>query len=274
MLGKLVKHDFKSCARDVAIVYLVAGILALTTVAFLVFDFGQGKIVSSILLLVVCAVAVLITFVSVIRNFVRTMYGDRGYLTHALPVRSSSLILSKWITSSAWILLSYIFLYAAFFSVYYYLSDNSGSDLYDMIMMMLETMEFVPSQKILVGMVIAVAVKSFIHIFAIVIFIFFAITLGHVRPFHKLGGVGPVLYFFGSYYIVTTIGKGLSKLSELYFTIQDSGVGFTFSNAVADIVKDYGGGALRLTETYVQVIAAIVLFLITTDLVDRKVNIK
>ncbi|MCR5040492.1 MAG: hypothetical protein K6C36_00180 [Clostridia bacterium] len=274
MLGKLIKHDFKSGASDVGIVYLIAGIVALTMVAFLVFDFGQGKIVSSVLLLIVCAVAVLVTFISVIRNFSKTMYGDRGYLTHALPVKSSSLIFSKWFVSTVWVLISYLMLYIAFFCVYNYLSDSSGSDMYDMIMMMLETMEFVPSQKILTGMIIAVGFKGLINMASLVIFIFFAITMGYVRPFHKLGGVGQVLYFFGTYYIVRIIGKGLSKLAELYFTIQDSGLGFTFSDAVAEIVKEYGGGAMRLTETYVQIIAAIVLFIITTDLVDRKVNIK
>lgn len=274
MLGKLIKHDFKTGASNVAGVYLAAGIAAVTMLIFLLFDFGPGKIVSSLALLAVSVVAIIITFVSIISNFSRSMYGDQGYLTHALPVKSSSLVFSKWLTASFWILVSYCFFYAAAISVYMYLSENSGSDIYDMVMNLLQQMDFVPSGKILRGMVITVGLQGLFRIIALVIFIFFAITLSYVRPFHKLGGIGSVLYFFGVYYIITAIAKGISKLVEVYITFQDSGVGFTFSSDVADIVKQYGGGALGLTETYVKIIASILIFMVTTELVDRKVNIK
>ncbi len=274
MLGKLIKHELRSGAADVAKIYIAAGIVALLMAVFLVFDFGMAKIASSLALLAIGVIAVIITIVSIIKNFSDSMFGDRGYLTNALPVKSSALLFAKLFGAFIWLSLSYLFVYISVISVAAYLTDNTGSSLLDLFLQLLDQLDYMPSDKVLYSYVSFYIFTWLIRSFAFIMNVFFAVTLSCVRPFHKLGGIGTILYFFGAYFLVSAIGKGLSKLAELYITFQDTGAGFTFSREVVDIVTSYGGTHIALTAVYVKIIATVVFFMITTDLIDRKVNIK
>lgn len=98
MLGKLIKYEFKACARYFLPIYLAAVVTAVIV--------GLGMTVESewlktILLILGISVGVaycIITYIVVIKRFAQSIYGDEGYLTNTLPVSSSKIILSKTIT--------------------------------------------------------------------------------------------------------------------------------------------------------------------------------
>lgn len=123
MLGKLIKHEWKSVYKIGCVI--LAAILAVTllgciflrtpligflfteTNEFSMQDFGlllMGimSFVVYVLLLMAAVYGIMIYFGV---HFYRTMYTDEGYLTHTLPVTSHQLLISKTLVSGIWMLL-------------------------------------------------------------------------------------------------------------------------------------------------------------------------
>ena len=127
MLSKLLKYDFKSLSKTIFPIYLVSLLLALLTRGvnmladkFNVFSIPSGFI-SAIFVIVLIAIPIM-TFVFTILKFYQNLIKDEGYLMHTLPVSKHSLILSKTISSTAFILLSFIMsILFLFVGVYGYL---------------------------------------------------------------------------------------------------------------------------------------------------------
>lgn len=114
MLSKLLKYDFKSLSKILIPVYLVSLLLALLTRVinmlanqFNVFSVPSGFI-SGIFVVVLIAIPIA-TFIFTILKFYQNLIKDEGYLMHTLPVSKNSLILSKTISSTVFIILSFVF---------------------------------------------------------------------------------------------------------------------------------------------------------------------
>ncbi len=113
MLGKLIKHEFRNSARQMAALLAVLAVLT-------VFGFAAGNTISyanrnnldvsavSVLIEVVFMLSVfaiyIIVFVNQCESYYKTMYSLRGYLTHTLPATELELLVSKLIVSFLWIL--------------------------------------------------------------------------------------------------------------------------------------------------------------------------
>ncbi len=114
MLGKLLKYDFKSLAKLLVPVYLVSLLLAIFTriinllaEEFSIFSVPSGFI--SMIFVVVLVAIPIATFIFTIIRFYQNLIKDEGYLMHTLPVSKNHLILSKTISSTFFILLSFVF---------------------------------------------------------------------------------------------------------------------------------------------------------------------
>ena len=59
------------------------------------------------------ASVMMLTAFLVIQRFYRTVYGDEGYLTHTLPVKSRDIIISKTVSAFLWIVLSAVVAFAS-----------------------------------------------------------------------------------------------------------------------------------------------------------------
>ena len=128
MLSKLLKYDFKSLSKTIFPIYLVSLLLALLTRGvnmladkFNVFSIPSGFI-SAIFVIVLIAIPIM-TFVFTILKFYQNLIKDEGYLMHTLPVSKHSLILSKTISSTTFILLSFImsilFLFVGVYGIWF-----------------------------------------------------------------------------------------------------------------------------------------------------------
>ena len=96
MFGKLLKHDFFATGRFMAVVYAVFAIVAVYLVGSVHFSGNEldsiGEMLSYIALCLIAFVNFILTAVVVMSNFQKTLYGDQGYLTFTLPVKSSSVL--------------------------------------------------------------------------------------------------------------------------------------------------------------------------------------
>ena len=115
MLGKLIKHEFKSTARMFAALYgvvlvitlILKGIVEVQTV-FKVDNTVLNMITAvTIIAFVLGIIAIFLgSFVLVIKRFYDNMLKDEGYLSFTLPVRMGEHIAGKSIVGFAWMVIS------------------------------------------------------------------------------------------------------------------------------------------------------------------------
>ena len=99
MLGKLLKYDLKDLLKSISVFYILSFIGAVLTRIFC-------SLTNTIIIEIIKQVCMGFMFSmlasslinTLMRNWVRfkqTLYGDESYLTHTLPVKKSTLYLSK-----------------------------------------------------------------------------------------------------------------------------------------------------------------------------------
>ncbi len=298
MLGKLTKNSFKANMSSVSNVYLAMGIIGIIMLALLFIDWtkwgdtgiGLGlviKIIASSALCIAAAVGIIMTLTGIIGEYKRNMFGAEGHLTMTLPVRSSTLLLSKWIAGSFWVIVSYLVLCFCAFGSFIYIVKHSvdivqGNDMYysvyELVIEMLEQLCYsagiaTPSIAVILSLASIYAFDGAIRLIVFVLLIFFSITMSHCRPFHKAGKFGNILYFFGSFLAVSVFSSMITKFIKIYIIISETAYTFTLSEAEVAAAWDLGFGAYAITNLYCTAIAAVFVFLITTVLVDRHVNV-
>lgn len=121
MTGKLIKYEFRSALRLIAIVWaalLAAAIflgIILRTMGFVSAEAPKGvfvfvdmffSVVPPLLYGALFIAMLVITVIVVVLRFYRGLLGDEGYLMHTLPVKPWQLITAKGVVASTVILIS------------------------------------------------------------------------------------------------------------------------------------------------------------------------
>lgn len=113
MLGKLLKYEFKTTGKLILIFYgvhlittfLCAIILATGNVASgktpnILFSIASALFFVAYLL--TAFALFIVVFIYLCTHFYKTMYSSQGYLTHTLPVTSTSILCTKLFTAFCW----------------------------------------------------------------------------------------------------------------------------------------------------------------------------
>lgn len=100
MLAKLMKYDLKSLLKGVLPIYLIGIVLAIVSRLFdvLVDHLSFLSITAGFMLFFFILAMIAIPFFTlgiVVMKYYNTMVKDEAYLTHTLPVKKSTLVLSK-----------------------------------------------------------------------------------------------------------------------------------------------------------------------------------
>lgn len=275
MIGKLIKHDLKAGARRMGNIYLAALIASVAMVISAFLESGLLRFLSSMVVVVVAFIAVIMTFASVIFGANKSLFGREGYLTQTLPVKTSSLIFSKWFTSSIWLLISYLFVIVAFISVFvYWTSENQeGAQVYDMINSVLQTFG-VGAEAVYQKSLMIQAIIGLFNMSIFVMYILFAITLSNIRPFHKLGTMGVILYLAVIVFAVQGISYGLESLCDVTLIIEQSGMSMTVSQTAVAQAEMTGASVIGFTGVYFKTIVTVFLYILTVQLTETKINLK
>lgn len=298
MLGKLTKNTFKAHASAISRIYVAMGIIGVVMLVLMLVDWtkwgdtgiGLGlaiKCLASGALCITALIGIIMTYVAVFSEFSRSMYSKEGHLTMTLPVKSSSLLLSKWLSGSFWVILSYTtFCLCAGGSALYIIKhslnlvqdDELYSTVFDLIKEMLEQIFaaagiVAPSMGVLLNLVSVYAFDGAVRACVFVLIVYFAISLSHSRPFNKAGKFGTILYFFGGTFIINTFASIITKLVKIYFIISDEYYTFTLSEKQVQKAWSCGCGAYSITNLYATVIISVALFLLVAYVIDRKVNV-
>ena len=119
MLGKLTKYEFKATARVLLPAYLALLLVTVLGKVLLAVPPVQEALNGAIAgffvviyMLMIMGVLFLTFFISV-QRFYKNLLGDEGYLMHTLPVKVSTHIWAKLLTSGVWYLASGVLVVAA-----------------------------------------------------------------------------------------------------------------------------------------------------------------
>lgn len=124
MLGKLIKHEFKDTAKLMLLLYALFTVITLigtivlsaNTRAAQVSDFSKILLIVLMIFYMLSIFALfIVTYVYIAIHFYKTMFSSQGYLTHTLPVKTSTVFHIKLGVSLVWLLCSMALLILSIF---------------------------------------------------------------------------------------------------------------------------------------------------------------
>ncbi|MDD6219604.1 MAG: hypothetical protein PUB85_01225 [Clostridia bacterium] len=270
MLGKLVKNEIKASAHTMANIYIAALVtIGIMLLAYLV-DINWLSGLATIALIFIAIIALIITFVGVIANFYKTLYGPQGYLSFTLPVSSSQLLASKAIVAFLWMIVSYAVSIALFIGVYMYVTSLIGENNIEMIKMVINMFRSLPTEVAIKEYLVLMLFVVFIQLAFLISELFFAITFANTRVLQKLGAAAPIIVFF-AVYIICQICIFLMT-SYVPITVAPGENGLVFS--MGETMMQSGGMSMGISGVIFELLATAGLFVATGWLMKEKVNIK
>ena len=130
MLGKLMKHEFKTTSKVILPLYLILVVLTIFARIFAqsLFTAENPNIDSigfglfgglSVILYILGLFAVSIaSFIYLLVRFYKNLFGDEGYLMHTLPVTSWELLSSKLLVAFIWNLVESLLIAFSIFCIF------------------------------------------------------------------------------------------------------------------------------------------------------------
>ncbi len=273
MLGKLLKHEIRHSARYTMAIYAAAFAAMAVTGISLLLDSGWLGVLSCVALYVVGFASVVVTLVSVIKNFYDTLFSRQGYLTLTLPVKGSTLLLSKIIVSFIWIVVSFCVMALTLLMIFFYGKERSGGTMDSMweIISVSGILDMLPSAGAIIKFVAIVTVLVISTIITYVGYVFFTVTLANTRPLQSHPKFYGGMIFFGIMTVVNALGNKLTELLPLTINVGTERVylSFTQMGAEPDVLISYGIGG-----TIFSGLVAVGLLFATGYIIENKVNIK
>lgn len=273
MLGKLLKHEIRHSARYTMVIYIAiaafTGVIGLAMLS----DTTWLGIMACFGLYIAGMAGVVITLVSIIKNFYDTLYGRQGYLTFTLPVKCSTLLLSKVLVSFMWIIVSFVVMVLTYAVIYFYAKDKTDSILsnFGSIFTISGLSEYLPSGAVIAQLVIVLAVLALMTILTYVGYVYFTVTVANTRHFQAHPKFFGGLVFFGLFFTVTVISNKLTEVVPLTFNVTPDKVFFAFQDmfSVENVLLSYGIGG-----TVFSALVAVGLLAATGYIMEHKVNLK
>lgn len=270
MLGKLIKNEFKANIHTIGMIYVVAAAAILVMMAAFIVKITWLSALATIVLIGTGILAIVMTFVSVVSNFKKTLFGGQGYLSFTLPVTSGQLLAAKTITSFYWMLLSYALAAGIFVGVYLYATAMIGEDVKMALQMITMMFDGLPDGATVKLVIALVALIVFIRIVVLIAQLYFAITISNTRIMQKLGGFSTVVVFFVVFIVMQVISILLAQYVPLTIVITGEGVFYSTTSTMADPL----GLSFGIAGTIFNVVCAAGLFVSTARLMNTKINIK
>ncbi len=253
---KLLKYEWKACARTclplygaIILVALINRLLYSDAVSDLLF--GIPAVVMSMLYAVIFAAVFVTTAVILVQRFYKSLLGDEGYLMFTLPVSVTQHIFSKAIMAIVMCILSCI---AAFLSICLLTHGVNPFAFFSELSALPYMFE---------GFVWLVLCG-----FAVVMFIYLCIALGHLAKKHRL------LMAFVWYFVLST---AVQILGVLVVMAGGNAVSESTARSIGMFWESMGSGAVHfvmLMLCLVSAAAAAICFAGTRYILVHKLNLE
>ena len=277
MLGRLLKHEFKSYGFSMGIIFLAGGLMALFMKILSMLPYNDNARDGIQMLMVFGFVLVMLLMniavqVMIVVRFYSTTVSDQAYLTWTLPAKTSTIIWSKLLGGLFWRLICVAVIAVMgviFFIGSYWLwhEELTGMFLYGDItpgMMLHEAIKELAgnvSSKEIAGFVLYY-ISAFIWSIAGLLLIYMCIGIG------QLFGKYRVVASIGFYFLIMIVVQIISTIGVAVI----SGISYNVSNSDSVFMGRYGF-IPSIISLAVALIASVVIFVITNILFDRHLNL-
>ena len=267
MLVKLMKHEFKATFRT----YLTinAGVILLSILLGVSINFENDFLVGLLTLgwIGFLGAAPIICIIQCIRIFTKDLFSPIGYLSLTLPVKTSLLLLSKFIVLILWTLGTYLTMFASSFLFVIIAVPDALANL-DQVLAQLQiaiAQLGIPPEIYLTSIVSFIV--SLISTMMLIGVCTTVVRLGNFAKGHNF--ISIVVYFVTSYvlsFIVQTICVGFTRQSFTLFDLLDRS--YYYHEAIAGIMTS------NMISIVLYTMVAIGAFFVTVYLIDNKIEIQ
>ena len=273
MFGKLLKHEIRHSARYNLVIYVIALAVLLVMGLSLITESTALGVISCFAIYITGFATVVVTLVSVIKNFYDTLFSRQGYLTLTLPVRGSSLLASKVLVSFLWIIIGFVLMAVMWGSIFIYVRHQTH-DTFDVIKILLfdsGLLELLPSGFVVVQVLVIIALIALTKILTYVSYIYFAVTVANTRALQSHPKLFGGSVFFAVMLVISRISNILTEKIPFTFFVTSEKAFFAFEpmGSVDGAFISYGIGGTIFTG-----IVAVLLLVCTGYIIEKKVNIR
>lgn len=278
MFGKLLKNEFISTGRIMGILYAVV----LVIMGYLLGSYyigrnaaeadpSNGQLVGIFLLMMISFCSFILTTVVMITNFQKTLYGDQGYLSFTLPVKSTSLLASKVLVSTIWYVAAFLCLLGTVAITFVVLKEDVlGEESYGLLEQMLPMVLGGKSVTTMITSALISMITIFIRFAIVAIEVYFAISLANTRLFQKHYLLWTIIFSGAIVYVI----EGITTLITRNFVF-----GLSVENNTYRLITDFKnmslyGNYVDLAGLMISVVAGVAFFFATRYVMKNKVNIR
>ncbi len=273
MLGKLIKHELHHSARYTMSIYIAVIVISAVMGLSLFSSATWLGVMSCFALYAAGFITVIITLVSVIKNFYDTLFGRQGYLTLTLPVKCSKLLISKVIVSFMWIVASFVIMALTLVMIFFYAKEKSSGyfTLVSDAISLSGILEMLPSASTVVSLLFVAALWAVVTIFTYVSFVYFTVTVANTRVLQSHPKILGGLVFLCIFSFNNTVGNILTQYIPFTFNVGNDKVFFAFEQMgkVEESLLSYGVGGTLFSALF-----AFGLLWLTGYILENKVNLK
>lgn len=273
MFGKLLKNEIRHSARYNLVIYCVALAACLLMVLSLFTESTGFGLLGCLTLYIIGIATVMVTLVSVIKNFYDSLFSKQGYLTLSLPVKGSSLLLSKVLVSFLSIIVGFSIMAVTWLLILFYVKKQSGTDI-EMIKGLIGDfgiLEFLPTGSVIAEVAFVLAILGVSKMLTYVGYIYFTVTVANTKQFQSHPKLFGLLTLFAIMIVSSKIENLLTSNLPLTFfvTAKDAFFSFEPMGSVPGALMSYGVGG-----TIFSALFALALLFATGYIIENKVNIK
>ncbi len=205
MFIKLLKHEFRATRRTVPFIYLATMFMILVNLLTRQLDIGWVSGFMMIMMIGFGAVQILMTYIVVFARYYKNLYNSEGYLTHTLPVPPRKLLASKAVVAFFWLLISYILMAGVIVTTLILIISEQAHNL-SLPQVLDQLIAGSGIQKTYFYAAAAgFAAYLLLAIANLLAQVYFAITVGNLAVFHKMGIAAPILAYLSVYFAQQTL---------------------------------------------------------------------
>ena len=273
MLGKVLKHEFKSTGKLLVPLNLILiGITIIGMVVLRLNVFSNDSMallaIGFMLLYILGLLAVaIVSFIYIAIRFYKSMFGAEGYLTHTLPVSNMAILNSKLLVALCWYTICIMLTIISVVSLICAGFSGMGTPIvWSVILSQIELVAGVSVPVLAVwilGLIIVSSLSGILMIYA-------SLSIGQLFNKYKVPAA------IVAYIVLYIINQVISTLITMKISVDsiDESIVLT-TTATGSATLDMAGiyGPLALTSVVEALIFAVVYYIITYFICKKKLNL-
>ncbi|MEF9990536.1 MAG: ABC transporter permease [Romboutsia sp.] len=263
MLGKLLKYELKANVRIFIPLYIAILSVSIINGFSLSTELFQMQNIATFILVGLMVALAVITIVLIVQRFNKNLLGDEGYLMFTLPVSSRKLILSKFISSLIWSVCSVIVAMLSFMLITM-IVGRGEIRISDYINIIKEFIQIISINSFWL-LLLEIAFMMFCTYSIFVFTVYLALSMGQLPIFNKFRNGASLVSFF--------------VINVVISSIQNSIINIVIGAKIDEYINQYNDVFGTISQVLpigiiVLLITGIILFICTSYILDKKLNLE